>query len=1233
MNWKKDDEFPHPMLAGGASDQVSARTADLNSVGSVGVHAVKSKLGRGNRRVCMTSLTLFLGLSQSMPVLYAQVNQPQTAQLADSAPMSSLESNDAQDAEMCPATGATGSRSPFSMPARLVSDKNPVQQRGSAAGQAAQLGVRATAILSTPAQTSETDLPLSDLVPLNRRERDEEENNRVREWLRSQGFVGTPNSQKPRVGPGASTNESPGTLAPTLGVSFQGGTQIGRFPSDCALAAGPTSLVAVTNDFVNTFDKNGNAIQAQLLQQFFSPLGQPATDGNGPFDPHVVYDEYIERFWLIAVSKDLTASPTRSTLLIALSDTNNAAGGWTLFAMNAKLNGNSDSGYWCDFPLIGVDAQAIYLTCNMFDNSNDSQYSKIRVMTKDQFLNNAGLFWWDFWNLRESELGIQASYTIQPAHMYGAAVADGEFLIDSHLFCIFCPPDTLEVWHLTNAQRCCTPGSQSSPDLDQESHDVGEFPDPPGARQSGTTTRIDTGDTRLLYAFWKDGRLSTGQNLGCDGNACVAFTELDVSDYPDISTVNDLAYTANGVDYYYPAVEVNGVGNKTMVFARSSPTEFAGIRYVGIPPSSTCTNCIDGPEVLPCAAGAGCDGLNTYINTGCPQDRCPASGDRNRWGDYFGAAADPDGTGIWIHGPFASGTGSRMCGPTCAVTQRDTWATQVALTQETSSGRCGNGPREAIEQCDDGNLVTGDGCEADCTYTQVCQAVGAGGTVTTDISVSGATADFPMQVSLTTPGAGTICIAMQTPGPAPAPGFTVLGLQAQITAPPASPGSPLILVFLIDASQIPAGDDQNSITVFKNGASVPACTGAVGVANPDPCISERALLTDGDVRITVLTSTASLWTLIAPTTVGSADLSVSKYGSPGTVLTGQYVTWTVPMANGGPDAALAPSVTDHLAPTTTFSSVNVPGGWTCSTPTAGSTGTVSCSELVMTAGESVSLDIVVNVDCAVPQGTLIENSVSLTSAADTPDPETDNNAASASVIASNPPPVIQDFRVLPDTLWPPNHKWVNAQALYTVTDNCGTPACSLTVSSNEPVNGTGDGDVAPDWIVLDDHSLQLRSERAGTGTGRLYTVAVQCTDSGGGAASALATVTVPHDRSGRANAGSGLNGTGTGFLPTAEVYKLIVLSTQDLDIRQIVPESVQVGGLMGVLNATLITMQDVNCDGERDMVATFPTDETLDLMLTSPDPPALRYETQDGTGYLVLDIFKLGSPLASSGCN
>src|SRR5262249_47227705 len=113
-------------------------------------------------------------------------------------------------------------------------------------------------------------------------------------------------------------------------------------------------------------------------------------------------------------------------------------------------------------------------------------------------------------------------------------------------------------------------------------------------------------------------------------------------------------------------------------------------------------------------------------------------------------------------------------------------------------------------------------------------------------------------------------------------------------------------------------------------------------------------------------------------------------------------------------------------------------------------------------------------------------------------------------------PIISGVSANPSVLWPPNHKMVPVTINYGVTDNCDRPSaitCVLSVTSNEPVDGTGDGDTAPDWEIVDSHHVRLRAERAGNGSGRIYTITITCTDAGGNSLVRTVTVSVPHDQS------------------------------------------------------------------------------------------------------------------------
>jgi hypothetical protein len=156
------------------------------------------------------------------------------------------------------------------------------------------------------------------------------------------------------------------------------------------------------------------------------------------------------------------------------------------------------------------------------------------------------------------------------------------------------------------------------------------------------------------------------------------------------------------------------------------------------------------------------------------------------------------------------------------------------------------------------------------------------------------------------------------------------------------------------------------------------------------------------------------------------------------------------------------------------------------------------------------VDITVPVFCVPPSGSLFPIGPTLVKCTAT---DAAGNAASktftVTVIDATPPGVVVALN--PGKLWPPNHKMVRITVTVT-TDPDAT--CAITaVTSNEPINGTGDGDTAPDWIFKG-MQLQLRAERSGTSettVGRIYTVTVSCTDSDGNTGTGTATANVPHD--------------------------------------------------------------------------------------------------------------------------
>jgi hypothetical protein len=80
------------------------------------------------------------------------------------------------------------------------------------------------------------------------------------------------------------------------------------------------------------------------------------------------------------------------------------------------------------------------------------------------------------------------------------------------------------------------------------------------------------------------------------------------------------------------------------------------------------------------------------------------------------------------------------------------------------------------------------------------------------------------------------------------------------------------------------------------------------------------------------------------------------------------------------------------------------------------------------------------------------------------------------------------------------------------SDACGgAVTCRiLSVTSNEPTSGLGGGDVGPnDWEITGALTLKLRAERWHKGSGRTYTITVECADAAGNRTTSTVTVTVP----------------------------------------------------------------------------------------------------------------------------
>jgi uncharacterized repeat protein (TIGR01451 family) len=218
----------------------------------------------------------------------------------------------------------------------------------------------------------------------------------------------------------------------------------------------------------------------------------------------------------------------------------------------------------------------------------------------------------------------------------------------------------------------------------------------------------------------------------------------------------------------------------------------------------------------------------------------------------------------------------------------------------------------------------------------------------------------------TLPGTMTFVSIIRNSGPA----FTCSNVGPAVTCSIASLTAGSSATFTL-VGHIPAGTAAG--TTFNNKATV---TSTTNDNNPDNNQSTTFL------------------------TVSSVDLSITKSG-PATITAGQNITYNLTFANAGPDAAANGGFQDSLPAGTTFVSLTHTGGNTaglsiptCSAPTAGSTGMVSCAAGSYPSGGTDSYDLVLNVNTNFPDGGTLTNTA--TTSTDSFDSNTSNNSASSS---------------------------------------------------------------------------------------------------------------------------------------------------------------------------------------------------------------------------------------------
>lgn len=419
------------------------------------------------------------------------------------------------------------------------------------------------------------------------------------------------------------------STAPTGTTNFAG-IETTWLPPDCTMAAGPLHVLVSVNSSLAIYKKTGGAPQLQrTLTQWFANI----VTGMTVFDPKALYDQHAGRWVVLAVA--VRDNPRGSLHLLSISSTSNPLGPWRNYRFDATLDGSTPTANWADFPALGVDSRALYVTSNMFAFNGGFKYSKIRVIPKAGPYSGGSAPYFDFVRMKNADNTM--AFTIQPCHTFGAPQV--EYLVNSR----FPGGNYLTLWSIANP-------TAAMPTLTRRQVGVSPYNLPPNAVQRGGQPPLNTGDIRVLHAVFRGDSVwaafTTAHNWGGGANrASVQWCQIRAA---ALALVQEGVYGAGNFHYFYPAACPDNNGNMIMVLSRSGASEFGSILYTGrrsTDPLGTLQS-------------------STMLKAGAAHYERLDDGGRNRWGDYAGVAADPASPRlIWFYNEYARAV--------------DTWGTWV----------------------------------------------------------------------------------------------------------------------------------------------------------------------------------------------------------------------------------------------------------------------------------------------------------------------------------------------------------------------------------------------------------------------------------------------------------------------------------------------------------------------------------------------------------------------------
>jgi len=405
-------------------------------------------------------------------------------------------------------------------------------------------------------------------------------------------------------------------LAPPMliGPNFNGvnsATAGGKNPLNTHGAMGLNHYVQVTNSHLDIYSKTGGKVKSGKLSSFFKYTTTAI------FDARVVYDQTWDR-WVItadSIRDDLRIDSSKNQLFfIAVSKTSNPTGAFWIY----KITNPSAGDFW-DFPMLGMDQDAVIISANVF---RDDVFLDSRMFSVAKSLLYNGLA------LNNVTIWTGLDFTPQPP-----------FVLDQNgtSFLVSAQPDSNHVtlYALTNSSR-----DIHDQTLRQANIAVPAYHFPPSAPQPGTVIHLDTADARFVNASTQVGN-SLFQIHSIDdghGRAITRFYEFDTTDLNNPGVGKTGTFYASPTSFDFNASIAANANKDVFVTWTSVDTNInaqvrvSGGKYANLPS--------DGSLV---AGGTVLYTSSTFCNLVNPPDPHAS------WGGYSAVTLDPqDRSKAWV---------------------------------------------------------------------------------------------------------------------------------------------------------------------------------------------------------------------------------------------------------------------------------------------------------------------------------------------------------------------------------------------------------------------------------------------------------------------------------------------------------------------------------------------------------------------------------------------------------